>query len=451
MQDTLMKTLKILAIIALVIVICYTLLQVGAYFMDLVTITGISIVLTYVLLGPVNSLDSFLKKAGSFLSQRLGEAKKTDGSDHPLKVLLKVAPFFQSRVMSIFVVYILFIAVMVFIAFQIIPSALYQVSDLAHSIPSYAEQAINEINEKFPEIEIPGLSKDLTAQLVHKQTFLPIIVHELTPEFRINFNADDEDQYQTQSIEIEPETPKKISKEQFKNIITATAMKFQNSISDFLKTHAQNAINNLLGLLAGTITGIGYTVTVIVLSFYFLLDGKQLVKWFNTLIPTDKLKRFSTLQESIHNSLLGFLRGQVYLGIATGAFMLVIYTVFDVKFSVFLSLFLAIAEIIPVIGSSLGFIPAIIVMLFTDPMQIPFVWAIFFVFQIIKDNIIAPKVVGEIIGLHPVTVIFALWIGYQVAGFFGILFAIPVASVLNVILNFIITERSHNQQNISEV
>ena len=172
------------------------------------------------------------------------------------------------------------------------------------------------------------------------------------------------------------------------------------------------------------------------------MDGNKLVNGLNSLIPEKYLSKTLELERSIHESLLGFLRGQVYLGIATGGFMLLIYILFDIKYSVFLSLFLAIAEIIPVIGSSLGFIPAIIVMLFTDPVKILFVWPIFLIFQMIKDNIVAPKIVGEIIGLHPVTVIFALWIGFQVAGFFGILFAIPVASVVNVIISFIIKERS---------
>lgn len=463
--DVINKNLKILAIITLIIVISYTLIQIGSFFMNLVTIFGISIIVTYVLLVPVNYLEKFfdiilngiagLQTADKNLKIAEKEIELPNAVmffvEKAIKLVQKATPFLQKRVLAIFTVYITFLFLIIFIAFQLIPPAIYQVGEFAGNIPSYAEKSINYINEKFPEIKIPGLSKvlekDISTYNSAKKT-VPIIIHD-QPEGGKLISEYKEIPSITRDKAIER---KRISKDQLTDIVKETAIKFQGDIKDFVQNNSQKAINNLVNVAAGTLTGIGYTVTIIVLSFYFLLDGKNLIKSINVLIPKGHIKKIIELENSIHNSLLGFLMGQVVLGILTGIFMLIVYVSTGVKYSLFLSFFLAIAEIIPVIGSSLGFIPAIIVMIFTLPLhKVILVWFIFFLFQTVKDNIIAPKIVGEIIGLHPVSVIFALWIGFQVAGFFGILFAIPVASVINVIISFIIKERTENKEAATEL
>ncbi|MGD9579845.1 MAG: AI-2E family transporter [Vampirovibrionia bacterium] len=436
-EEKLTKNLKILAIITLLIVILYAIFSLCAIFMNLVTITGIAIVLAYVLLGPVNVLDDLMTK---------GIEKLRPNSDATKQIINKLIPFIQTRILSIFIVYITFFLVVIITGIQLIPPAIYQISELAKKIPSYAEESISYVNKNFPEIQIPGIT-DVIKQEDNQTEDLTTTQEEEIPEIEYSVvNINDKNQTITKDIKTTNNKRTHLKpKHRLENVVKATASKFQNDITSFVTNNAQNAINNLLLLLAGTLTSIGYTITVLVLSFYFILDGKNLINGINKLIPEEHLKRAQEIEKAIHESLFGFLKGQVLLGIATGVFMFFIYTIFDVNYSVFLSLFLALAEIIPVIGSSLGFIPAIIVIVFTDPVKLPLVWLIFLIFQSIKDNIVAPKIVGEIIGLHPVTVIFALWIGYQVAGFFGILFAIPVASVLNVIVSFIIQDRSSKE------
>jgi predicted PurR-regulated permease PerM len=245
------------------------------------------------------------------------------------------------------------------------------------------------------------------------------------------------------TLKKEPEATKEVYspvKKQFTAI--DFALQFKDSIMRFVQANAQGALSNVFTVAAGTVTGIGYLITILVLSFYFLMDGKHLVKGINSLIPKKFLPNAMKIEQSIHESLLGFLKGQVYLGILAGAIMLPVYLAFGIKYALFLCIFLTVAEIIPVVGSTLGFIPAIIIILFTDPMKLILICIIFWIMQAIKDNIVAPKIVGEIIGLHPVTVILSLWIGFQLAGLFGIIFAIPVASVINVIISFIIQEKT---------
>lgn len=438
-QENLNRYLKTVALLSLIIFICYTILQIGSYFMNLVTIFGIAIVLTYVMFEPVNLLEAALKKIPDikFSSKTINLGNK------PFTIPEFIIALPQ-RVISIFIVYITFIVLVIIMVTQLVPPAISQVSDFASSIPRYVtiaedkfEECVNYINTKFPEIKIPGLSKSNTStsniEAVANKN-IPIIIHEQPHDVGIINSIQDDLQ-----SDLKTTTPvKTISKEQIKAIENTIAEKVANELIALAQVNAKGALDNILTFATGAITALGYAITIFVLSFYFLLDGKHLMNGINILIPSKHLARAQELEMSIHNSLLGFLKGQVYLGIFTGLFMFPVYIAFGIPYSIFLSFFLAIAEILPVIGSTLGFIPAAIVILFTAPMKIIPIWIIFFIFQTIKDNIIAPKIVGNIIGLHPVTVMFALWIGYQVAGFFGILFAIPIASVINVTITFII-------------
>jgi predicted PurR-regulated permease PerM len=73
-----------------------------------------------------------------------------------------------------------------------------------------------------------------------------------------------------------------------------------------------------------------------------------------------------------------------------------------------------------------------------DPATALYVWACSYAYQTVKDNILAPKVVGDVMGLHPMVILLALLICAQVAGLLGVLLALPLASALNVIIRLLL-------------
>jgi predicted PurR-regulated permease PerM len=136
--------------------------------------------------------------------------------------------------------------------------------------------------------------------------------------------------------------------------------------------------------------------------------------------------------QSMHQVMFNFVKGQVVLAIVSGIFMFILYSIFQVKYAIFLSAFFTVAEILPVIGPWIAFTPGILVILFSDhPEHAFYIW---FIYVLIKDNFILPKVVGEVMGLHPVVVIFAILICAKLGGVMGVVLALPVASVLNLFL-----------------
>jgi predicted PurR-regulated permease PerM len=122
--------------------------------------------------------------------------------------------------------------------------------------------------------------------------------------------------------------------------------------------------------------------------------------------------------------------------------MLGVYLLLGVKYALFLSVFLAVWEIVPVIGPPIGFIPTIIAVA-VHGISLPgnrwvhilIVTTIFLVLQNIKDNIIAPRYLGSVINLHPVIIFIAIMAGARIDGFMGIIFALPAACLLNTIFH----------------
>jgi predicted PurR-regulated permease PerM len=132
-----------------------------------------------------------------------------------------------------------------------------------------------------------------------------------------------------------------------------------------------------------------------------------------------------------------------------GGFMVPVFSIMGVHYALLLGVVLGVLEIIPVIGSTIGLIPAIVAVAIDGMDNLPFnrfsqIVILFLVFQglqWLKDNIVAPRYMGNVIGLHPIMIFLAIMLGARVDGMLGIIFAIPVACVVNVLAT-----QLHNEQ-----
>lgn len=190
-----------------------------------------------------------------------------------------------------------------------------------------------------------------------------------------------------------------------------------------------------------TMTWAVYGLSVLVLTFYFLLDGHSMRERVIGALPVASHKLLNEMAGDIDVNLQAFFRGQIVLGFAFGLFMMGIYFLLGVQYALVLGIVLAIWEVVPVIGPLLGFIPALLIVTISgmDFVPIDRIWqvillvAIFNVAQWLKDNTIAPRYIGNAVGLHPVVIFIAIMIGARMDGMLGIIFAIPAASVVNVV------------------
>lgn len=212
---------------------------------------------------------------------------------------------------------------------------------------------------------------------------------------------------------------------------------FSNTVTQMVKIldHlVESTLENLIGVVTHTLTGLIYFISGLILLFYFLLDGNTIRNGVLSIIPEKALPSATYFLDQTHRVMFNFVKGQVILAIVSGAFMFILYSIFQVKYAFFLSTFFTIAEILPVIGPWIAFTPGILVVLFSDhPEHAFYIW---FIYVLIKDNFILPKVVGEVMGLHPVVVILSIFICAKIGGMMGVVLALPIASILTVMIHY---------------
>lgn len=198
---------------------------------------------------------------------------------------------------------------------------------------------------------------------------------------------------------------------------------------------------------------IGFAMVPIYL-YYFLKESEGIKTGWTDYLPL-KASRFKdevvdTLRE-INGYLISFFRGQVLVAFIDGILVGIALTIFKLPYGLLIGIFMAFLGIIPYIGNIICLVPACIIAYFhgaTEPYGIPQwgyvfgVLAIFVIVQQINSLVTAPKIVGDSVGLHPMTVIFSMifW-SVILGGFLGALLAVPLTAAVKVLFQRYVWER----------
>lgn len=387
------------------VVLAWIMFKAANFLVGIVVLFGMSLLFTYLLLAPVNVMELLLRKLVHWITSR-----------PKLGFLRQRLPETLPRVFAIVLVYLAFALTTLIISVRFVPVAFEQLHQFSNELPKYVHQGEEWI-----------LNQPFAQNYFHQEVTTLKSRGELTKPQEILIESEAR---QLGTIPLDKLSPAE------KQVIREKIFGTSGRLFDFAREHIGGTFQNLLTIVSSTLAGFVYTLTGLVLVFYFLLDGKDLKNGFISMLPRDSQASANYLLSNIHLALFGFVKGQVMLGIVTGIYMVIVYSLFDVPYSFFLGAFFAIAEIIPVVGTWLGFFPGILVLLFINPLKLIFVMGLVYVYQLIKDNLVAPRVLGQAVGLHPVIVIVSLLVCAKISGLVGVLFAIPLASIVNVLIRF---------------
>lgn len=171
-------------------------------------------------------------------------------------------------------------------------------------------------------------------------------------------------------------------------------------------------------------------------AFYCLRDWEKIISALDKCFPRAYQASLRRLFTEINATLGGFAKGQALVCLVMGVYYCISLTLLGLDFSLIVGSVIGALTFIPYIGALLGFTLSIGIALaqFSDWMSVGNVAAIFFVGQLLEGYIFVPYFVGDRIGLHPVWIIFSLLAGGVLYGFVGILFALPLAAALGVLL-----------------
>lgn len=176
-----------------------------------------------------------------------------------------------------------------------------------------------------------------------------------------------------------------------------------------------------------------------VVAFYLMLDWQKLMTFFYELLPRPIEGNVRQIAGEIDDVLGAFFRGQFIVMICLALVYAVGLKVVGLDIAVIVGLIAGLGSIIPYFGFTIGIVIATIAAIFQfqDFLPVVWVWTVFGIGQIIEGWVLVPYLVGNKVGLHPVAVIFAILAGGQLFGFFGMLLAIPAASVIVVLMRHV--------------
>lgn len=203
-----------------------------------------------------------------------------------------------------------------------------------------------------------------------------------------------------------------------------------NAVSNFLNNFTSNIFNTTKGFISGFTA----VLAVFVLNLYLLLDENGIKKFFVALLPVKQKHRIVTIANKVGNGLGAWLRGQIILGIIIGILVYVGLVIIGVPYALTLALLAGVLEIIPIIGPIISAIPTILIALSISPTMALVVTGFYILVQELENKLLVPKVMQRTVGLHPVTIIIVLLIGAKLMGILGILLAVPVTSVIYIVL-----------------
>lgn len=287
------------------------------------------------------------------------------------------------RLYGVLILYLLILAVIFILAFLVIPRSSKEIKKLAIYMPRYLKTMSEIIDNIY--------NKYYTT------------IGELPPIF-----------------------------EGVQQVIMENIVGIENIVVNALKSFVTGIINTFAKFISLVLTPI--------LTLYFLADKDYFLKRIKKLIPNKYKDKSLELFRKIDESLSKFVRGKIILAISVGVGTTIALLIIGVDFAIFIGIITALADVIPYIGPFLGFLPAVFFAFLSSPIKAIWVSILFVLIQWIENNILAPKIIGDTTGIHPIMILLSIIIGGGVFGVVGMILAVPVVAVSTILFDFLSDE-----------
>jgi predicted PurR-regulated permease PerM len=196
-----------------------------------------------------------------------------------------------------------------------------------------------------------------------------------------------------------------------------------------------------LSVTKSVITIVAATVTIVFLTFFMLLEGRDWVERVYSLFPERSQERWRRVGHDIYRTVGGYVTGNILISLIAGTSATVVLLITGVPYAVALGLLVAILDLIPLAGATVaGVIVVAVAFLHSVPAGI--VLAIFVIaYQQLENHFLQPVIYGRTVQLSPLAVLISVLVGAELAGILGALAAIPVAGSLQVIIRDALAHR----------
>jgi predicted PurR-regulated permease PerM len=197
-----------------------------------------------------------------------------------------------------------------------------------------------------------------------------------------------------------------------------------------LPSVAAKSAGNLVGVLRSAATAFFSVLTVVILTIYLLLDFPRIEDGALRLVARSRREQARRIIDVIFARISGYLLGQLSVSVIAGVAAMIALAAIGLPYWLPLAIWVGFAAVIPMVGATIGAIPAVIVAFFASPVKGLITVAYFFAYQQTENSFIHPRVMRQAVDISPPAVILSALIGASLLGFVGALLAIPLAASL---------------------
>lgn len=308
------------------------------------------------------------------------------------------------RLLSVIATFAAFMATLLFLLFGMLPMLTRQLTAIVQQVPTYislAQEWLATLPQRYPQLVAPA------ADSVRLPAPPGLADGELS--------ASEETGRQLALI----------SEEQLSRLLDNVGTEAVNYGATLI------SVSGVLGIVSLLI----FLILMPVLVFFFLKDKRQLVDWIKDHLPRDRELVIRVWHE-VDGQIGNYVRGKVIEILVVWSVTYVVFALLSLPFAMLLSMLVGLSVIIPYIGAAVVTIPVALVALVSFGLQAPFWYVIgaYAVIQALDGNVLVPVLFSEVVNLHPVAIITAVLVFGGVWGFWGVFFAIPLATLVNAVL-----------------
>jgi putative permease len=202
-----------------------------------------------------------------------------------------------------------------------------------------------------------------------------------------------------------------------------------------MTTQGQRILSLSLGSIPVLITLLVYLILVPLLVFFFLKDKSRIVHWVTAFLPSER-RLANQVWHEMDLQLGNYVRGKFWEIIIVGTATFVVFALMGLKYTLLLAVLVGLSVVVPYIGAAVVTIPVALIAYFQWGWGADFAWLMvaYGIIQALDGNVLVPLLFSEVVNLHPVAIIVAVLVFGGLWGFWGVFFAIPLATLVSAIL-----------------
>lgn len=202
-----------------------------------------------------------------------------------------------------------------------------------------------------------------------------------------------------------------------------------------MTVQGQRILSLSLASIPGLITLLVYLILVPLLVFFFLKDKSRIVRWVTGFLPSER-RLANQVWHEMDLQLGNYVRGKFWEILIVGVTTFVVFALMGLKYTLLLAVLVGLSVVVPYIGAAVVTIPVALIAYFQWGWGSDFAWLMvaYGIIQALDGNVLVPLLFSEVVNLHPVAIIVAVLVFGGLWGFWGVFFAIPLATLFSAIL-----------------